>query len=183
MGILEKCPSVLSLVNGVNIETATCSSSVSPCYRVSIVRLNYSSSGEINTFTYSEPRVIVPPTSIDVLRSKLEGIEARAAEKQAISDKKSATVLIKTFIQALREKKSSSCNSNDDCNSNSNSNSNSNTYGNSNSNSNSSSRSNSQRKANKIDADNNIRGGIISFPVEDESVGTVSLPTSVKKNL
>ena len=109
MGILEKCPSVLSLVNGVNIETATCSSSVSPCYRVSIVRLNYSSSGEINTFTYSEPRVIVPPTSIDVLRSKLEGIEARAAEKQAISDKKSATVLIKTFIQALREKKSSSC--------------------------------------------------------------------------
>ena len=103
--------STLSLINSDNIKAVSLKSSSSPLYRVSMVSLDYSSSSSSNStdaFTCSEPRIIIPPTSIETLRSKLEVIEMRAAEKQAAQDKKNASDLIRSFVKALREKKSSS---------------------------------------------------------------------------
>ena len=101
---------MLSLINRENIEATPVNPSSSPMYRVSLVRLNYTSvsfQGSSNAFICSDYRLIVPPTSIEALRSKLEAIDVRAAEKQAVQDKKNASNLIRTFVNALREKKSS----------------------------------------------------------------------------
>ena len=158
LGILEMRSSTLSLINSDNIEAVSLKSSSSPLYRVSIVRLDYSSSSSSNStdaFTCSEPRIIIPPTSIETLRSKLEIIEMRAAEKQAAQDKKNASDLIRSFVKALRDKKSSSA---------------------------SATTSSSSEKKSSIAGSVNERVGHNVVNV-DENAPTARVPVTIKKNL